>query len=89
VVNISGCIIDAILYIIKLRFLFGTVHEADHDIVTGISVGFCGALTTVSSFTNEVYLFKEIKHGYRYALISMIVAQIFLIFSIGAYVWTH
>lgn len=55
-------------------------------VLYGLSTGFCGCLSTVSTFVNELDT-MNIKHLYRYGLATFIVSQLgcVLIFDIYAY----
>jgi fluoride ion exporter CrcB/FEX len=62
-------------------------HRHDYNAVLyGLSAGFCGCLTTISTFVNEIDVLPR-KRMYLYGLSSFIAAQvgIILIFDIYAY----
>lgn len=53
------------------------------QIIQGIEDGFCGTLTTVSTFIVELKKLER-KHAYRYALSSWIVGQLFMLVILGS-----
>ncbi|KAJ7665557.1 CrcB-like protein-domain-containing protein [Mycena rosella] len=54
----------------------------------GLSDGYCGCLTTVSTFVAEIATFKTVGHKYRYALTTFISGQLVLVCIFGALLWT-
>ncbi|TMW57205.1 hypothetical protein Poli38472_003130 [Pythium oligandrum] len=53
----------------------------------GLVVGFCGSLSTVSTWVNELDILSSRSRyaAYRYAIISIVVSQLFSIFILGMY----
>lgn len=58
-----------------------------YDVLTGVEMGFCGCLTTVSTFAVELSSLP-LKSSYMYALSSIILAQIGLVLIRGTVQWT-
>lgn len=56
-------------------------------IISGFNDGFCGALTTVSTFVVELFALKLI-YSYRYGITSIILSFILLVTTLGSYNWT-
>ncbi|RGB35860.1 CrcB-like protein [Rhizophagus diaphanus] len=81
--NISGSIIIGILF-----FLSNGVASSKMscEIIKGLSDGFCGCLTTISTFATEIKTLPG-KHAYIYAFISILSGQIAMILTIGIYHW--
>ena len=59
-----------------------------HNILVGIGTGFCGCLTTVSTFTVELSGLP-VKYAYMYGLASILLAQAGLILIRGPIQWTQ
>jgi len=75
--NVSGTIILAVVGVLSKFF----VHYSDYTslaILYGIGVGFCGCLTTISTFVNELDGLSKIStlNFYRYGILSMLLAQV-------------
>lgn len=49
-----------------------------------IETGFCGSLSTVSTFITETRQFKERRYAYRYVALSLVVAQGTALLIMGA-----
>ena len=58
-----------------------------HSVLVGIGTGFCGCLTTVSTFAVELSSLK-LRHAYLYAFTSILAAQVGLLLIIGPVQWT-
>ncbi|ORY86328.1 CrcB-like protein-domain-containing protein [Protomyces lactucae-debilis] len=85
--NILGCFLEA------LFFLLQTVVDRDgagiHFLaLQGLQDGFCGALTTVSSFVSELHTLKR-KHAWRYGTISVIGGLLLFILVDGIAYWVQ
>lgn len=57
-------------------------------VLRGLADGYCGCLTTVSTFAAEVAALKDLKKWF-YVLLSWVGAQALLILIVGAPVWTE
>jgi fluoride ion exporter CrcB/FEX len=53
----------------------------------GLSTGFCGCLTTVSTFVNEIDALPEFD-SYRYAITTNLVAQLGIVFILNIYAFS-
>lgn len=70
--NIFGTYVLAVLTLLS-KFV---VSYSDHQtmaVIFGLAYGFCGNLTTISTFVNELNTLPR-KAGYAYGLVSTIVA---------------
>jgi len=82
--NIIGTLCLGIFFI--FRFAFSQKDFLCHFLVA-VGDGFCGCLTTISTFINELNSLNT-KNLYVYCLTSVAVAQVVLCFSFGFYGWT-
>lgn len=57
------------------------------SLIQGLSNGYCGCLTTVSTFAVEVRGMK-LARGFRYALLSWSMGQLLLLVIVGSSIWT-
>ena len=57
------------------------------SILQGLDDGYCGCLTTVSTFVSELRVLGSRK-GFVYGTISIIVGQVLMILILGSAVWT-
>ncbi|RDB22475.1 Fluoride export protein 1 [Hypsizygus marmoreus] len=66
------------------------IHPVSPDacaLIQGLIDGYCGCLTTVSTFAVEVHGLK-LKKGARYALLSWTVGQVLLLLIFGSSIWS-
>jgi len=84
IVNVAGSSILGILYIISQRT---SILSIDCAVIAGLMNGFCGCLTTVSTFILEVTILKK-KQGYTYGIGSIAAAQICVAIEFIVYVST-
>lgn len=85
VVNIFGTVILGMSYDLQHVPLGGQVGC---QVLQGIEDGFCGCLTTISTWVSELSTLKR-RHAYRYGMASVVVAMCFLIIIMGSMQWTR
>ena len=56
-------------------------------VLYGVSVGFCGCLSTISTFVAEIDAMPN-RSAYRYGLVSTLVAQAGIVLIYNVYAWT-
>ncbi|CAG8641662.1 9772_t:CDS:2 [Paraglomus occultum] len=82
--NMLGCLCLSILFLLS----HGSVSSnIGCDIIAGLSDGFCGCLTTISTFAVELTTLSR-GFAYRYAIVSVILGQLVMIFVLGIHYWT-
>ncbi|TVY33268.1 Fluoride export protein [Lachnellula subtilissima] len=84
-VNIFGTVIIGMTYDLQRVPLGGVVGC---QVLQGVEDGFCGCLTTVSTWVSELSSLRR-RHAYRYGAASVIVALCFLIVIMGSMQWTR
>ncbi|PVH89667.1 hypothetical protein DL98DRAFT_401679 [Cadophora sp. DSE1049] len=84
VVNIFGTAILGMSYDLQHVPLGGVIGC---QVLQGIEDGFCGCLTTVSTWVSELSSLRR-RHSYQYGAASMIVALCFMIVIMGSMRWT-
>ena len=85
VANVLGSVVLAILFAVSVRNRYSTLGCSA---IWGAEFGFCGSLTTVSTFVNEIHAMPQVKHAYVYGVTSILVTQALLIIIMGSVVWT-
>ncbi|TVY93347.1 Fluoride export protein [Lachnellula willkommii] len=85
VVNIFGTAMIGMAYDLQRVPLGGVIGC---QVLQGIEDGFCGCLTTVSTWVSELSSLRR-RHAYKYGATSVIVALCFLIVIMGSMQWTR
>ncbi|KAJ3182154.1 hypothetical protein HDU85_003196 [Gaertneriomyces sp. JEL0708] len=85
IANILGTALLAGLFIARYKV---PLHSTSCNIIVGFSDGFCGCLTTVSTFIIELRSMPT-RYAYGYGLTSIFVGQIVMVVIAGAYVWSQ
>ncbi|KAF8170648.1 hypothetical protein K438DRAFT_1909288 [Mycena galopus ATCC 62051] len=78
--------------------LLGTIHVlqstvnrplsgASCTILQALADGYCGCLTTVSTFASELAVLRTAGHKYRYGLMTWATGQVILVCIFGALLW--
>ncbi|RCI11013.1 hypothetical protein L249_5252 [Ophiocordyceps polyrhachis-furcata BCC 54312] len=58
------------------------------QVLTGVGDGFCGCLTTISTWAVELNSLRR-RHAWVYGVVSVVVAFALLVLIMGAFRWTH
>lgn len=85
VVNIVGTAVLGMAYDLQRVPLGGVIGC---QVLQGIEDGFCGCLTTVSTWVGELSSLRR-KHAYRYGFVSVVVALCFMVVIMGSMQWTR
>lgn len=85
-VNVLGSWILGATLVLKKHF-GGQLDELGVAALTGLTTGFCGCLTTVSTFAVELTSIS-LRGAYIYGLCSVVLAQLGLVIIRGVYLWT-
>ncbi|KAK6462852.1 CrcB-like protein-domain-containing protein [Scheffersomyces coipomensis] len=64
-----------------------TVNLITCHVLIGLDDGFCGALTTVSTFVVELFGLRTL-HSYRYGMFSILGSFAVIVLILGSYNWT-
>lgn len=91
--NILGCLLIAILYLLILGMINSNTstllinNDVHQFILKGFASGFCGSLTTMSSFVNELYNLDHpfLQHIYFWA--TFVPCFIIILLIDGSYAW--
>lgn len=83
-VNVFGTVLLACLNAVSLR---GHPSGLTCDFLLALQTGFCGCLTTVSSFQHELYTL-DLEDAYIYSATSVMVSQVLLLVVNGITSWT-
>lgn len=90
--NIIACIILAVCILLQ-RGQSGHSSQVvtsflQCQILDGIANGFCGCLSTVSTFVNEMYAMTY-KRAYVYGAFTCFVGFTMMVVILGSFTWTH
>ncbi|RUS21971.1 CrcB-like protein-domain-containing protein [Endogone sp. FLAS-F59071] len=83
--NMIGTAVLAVLVLLKTGIANDLVSC---EVVQGLEDGFCGCLTTISTFTAEITTLRR-RSAYSYAAISIVVGQVLMFVILGTFVWTQ
>lgn len=88
IVNNVGTGISGVLIVLS-NYFSDTKDSSDTLIIVleSIIVGFCGCLTTFSTFVLEIYLIESLKWKYIYCFLTILFSQILLFIINGIYVF--
>jgi fluoride ion exporter CrcB/FEX len=85
VANLSGTALIAAFH--TLQSTPSPPSQNGCDILQGLIDGYCGCLTTVSTFAAEIYDLR-FRKACRYALVSWILGQLIILLIFGSSLWT-
>ncbi|CAG8550415.1 9985_t:CDS:2, partial [Racocetra persica] len=83
--NISGSAILGVLFFLRNGIVYSGISC---EVLIGLSDGFCGCLTTISTFTAEIMSLPR-RHAYKYALTSIVTGQVVMVFLVGIRAWVN
>ncbi|KAI9489391.1 CrcB-like protein-domain-containing protein [Zychaea mexicana] len=83
--NLIGTLALAILTLLESGVVMSTVAC---DVIRGLADGFCGCLTTISTFVVELSNLP-LKYTYIYGMTSIILSQCFMFLVCGTFIWTQ
>lgn len=92
IVNFSGTLLLSIFVVLsrgKTSTLQLVTSTIACQILEGLSDGFCGGLTTVSTFAAELAGLTSSWHFYRYLMVSIVASYAVTILIPGSYNWTR
>lgn len=92
--NVFGTAIMSVLVLLQTgKSISGTSpiisHPVKCTVLSGLRDGFCGSLTTISTFAAECNNLQRLRDAYFYALISIAIAYIIMVLILGVYIWVH
>jgi CrcB protein len=92
--NVLGTTIMSILLLLQTgKSMSGNgpivSHRVRCTVISGLRDGFCGSLTTISTFAAECNNLKRLRDAYSYAFISIAVSYIIMVLIRGVYIWVH
>ncbi len=87
IANILGAWILGSAVVVSSHFE-SELGQVEAAVVKGIGTGFCGCLTTVSTFTVELTTLP-LAGSYVYGILSLALAQLGLVAIRGTYIWTR
>ncbi|GBG34907.1 Fluoride export protein 1 [Hondaea fermentalgiana] len=82
--NVFASALLAMAYILGLAVVSADTVQC--EVLNGFMTGFCGSLSTVSTFISELKKLKR-RDAYVYGFGSMIISQVCMIIIIGGYTW--
>jgi fluoride ion exporter CrcB/FEX len=83
-VNLVGSAILAGVVVIEAHF---DLDELMESFLYGVAIGFCGCLTTVSTFISQCCLSLSLRSALIYIFLSVGLAQVIFITILGTYSW--
>jgi len=74
--NILASLIAVLLQAIRLRFLSSYDAPWSSQLLSAIETGFCGSLSTVSTFIKEIFYMEKSSRSFQYAIGSLTLAML-------------
>ncbi|ORX62301.1 hypothetical protein DM01DRAFT_1403974 [Hesseltinella vesiculosa] len=85
IANIFGTLVLAVLYLLRYSV---PVSPISCLVLNALSDGFCGCLTTISTFVVELTILRH-RQAYAYGIVSVVSGQCLMFLIVGPYIWTH
>jgi len=79
--NFVATAVDAVLTVVGRSVALSSVFHTRW--APAVITGFCGSLSTVSTFISETRQFKQRRHAYRYVVVSLGMAQAVALLVMG------
>jgi CrcB protein len=86
VANVLGSVVGGIIFGFSTLV---TLSPLSCAALWAVEYGFCGALTTVSTYVNEIHTLPSVRDAYIYGTVSVLATQACLIIVMGGFVWTQ
>ncbi|KAK3829632.1 MAG: CrcB-like protein-domain-containing protein [Linnemannia gamsii] len=86
--NLGGSIVLAAIYCLQHSSVSGQRSSLACHVLSGLQDGFCGCLTTISTFALEVKTLPR-RASYVYGVVSVVITQISMLLMVGSYIWTR
>ncbi|KAG0061447.1 hypothetical protein BGZ89_011440 [Linnemannia elongata] len=86
--NLGGSIILAAIVCLQHTSAAGGKSTLICHVLSGLQDGFCGCLTTISTFALEIKSLPR-RASYVYGVVSVVVTQVFMLLIVGSYMWTR
>jgi CrcB protein len=85
--NIIATVILGICYLLQGR-IRTPLTTLDCAVIIGVVEGFCGCLSTISTFAVELDTLRR-RHAYTYATVSVVSGVLILVLIVGISAWTE
>lgn len=91
--NMLGTIVIAVLLLFQrgnsINYGKLVTSKTSCHVLSALQNGFCGNLTTISSFVAELMLSPKLLHAYIYGSVTVIAGYAIMILIAGSWHWTH
>ncbi|CAO3590535.1 unnamed protein product [Absidia cylindrospora] len=83
--NMLGTLVLAVISLLRSGV---TMSSLSCSVLGGLADGFCGCLTTISTFVVELSVLP-LRQSYVYGLMSVVLGQCFMFIIVGPFIWTR
>ncbi|ORZ12842.1 CrcB-like protein-domain-containing protein [Absidia repens] len=83
--NMLGTLVLAVISLLRSGV---TMSSVSCSVLGALADGFCGCLTTISTFVVELSVLP-LRQSYIYALTSVVLGQCFMFIIVGPFIWTR
>jgi len=88
--NMVGCTVLGVATVVQDAPGQIALSTTGAAVVSGVASGFCGSLSTVSTWVSELRALSTVPHrALRYGFASIVWAQLILLAILGTYRWEH